>query len=60
MLYRDPQHGSPVRGDPGDLLLISGFNFSPSAYVIYQAIADTTQRLSPASRSRERLLTREN
>jgi hypothetical protein len=49
MLYRDPQHGSPVRGDPGDLLLIPGFNFSPSAYVIYQAIADTTQRLSPPS-----------
>jgi hypothetical protein len=60
MLYCDPQHGSPVRRDPSDLLLIPGFNFSPSAYVIYQAIADTTQRLSPASRSRERLLTREN
>lgn len=48
-LYRDPQHGSPVRGDPGDLLLIPWFNFNPSAYVIYQASADTTQRLSPPS-----------
>ena len=46
-LYRDPQHGSPVRRDPGDLLLIPEFNFSPSAYVV--AIADTTQRLSPPS-----------
>jgi hypothetical protein len=45
-LYRDPQHGSPVRGDPGDLLLIPGVNFSTSAYEVYQAIADTTQRHS--------------
>lgn len=48
-LYRDPQHGSPVLGDPGDLLLIPGFNLSLSAYVVYQAIADTTQRHSPPS-----------
>src|SRR5262249_6463227 len=42
----DPQHESPVRADPGDILLLAGAGFAPGAAVAYQAISDTT---SPAS-----------
>lgn len=47
-LYKDPLHSSPVHGDPGDVLLIPGINFSADAVVVYAAIADTTQPLPAA------------
>lgn len=44
-LYRAPDQGSPVRADPGDLLLIPGVGFSDDVTVVYQAISNTTQAL---------------
>ena len=41
-LYLQPAFQSPVRGDPGDLLLLPGFGFSASDKVVYRAIDDTT------------------
>ena len=45
-LYSNPQYQSPVRGDPGDVLLIPGTNFLPPgttwSAVVYQALTDTT------------------
>jgi hypothetical protein len=42
-LYRDPQHESPVRGDPGDVLLIPGDNFAAQARIVYEAVGNTGQ-----------------
>lgn len=42
-LYSKPAYESPVRGDPGDLLLIPGYGLSAADVIVYKAIADTTQ-----------------
>jgi hypothetical protein len=47
-LFSQPAHESPVRADPGDLLLLPGYGFSAGDTVVYQAIADTTQPLPAA------------
>jgi hypothetical protein len=47
VLYSHPAYESPVRGDPGDLLLLAGYGFAPDDTVVYQAIGDTTQPLAP-------------
>jgi hypothetical protein len=49
VLYTNPLYESPVRGDPGDVLLIAGTNFATGAVVVYQAVADTTAALSSPS-----------
>jgi hypothetical protein len=47
VLYQDPLHESPVRADPGDVLLVPGTGFTPQSLVVYQAVADTTAALAP-------------
>ena len=47
VLYSSPAYESPVRGDPGDLLLIAGSGFAVTDSVVYQALDDTTQPLVP-------------
>ncbi len=45
-LYANPRYESPVRGDPGDVLLLAGSHFDlTTTLVVYQAISDTTQPL---------------
>ena len=46
-LFSQPAYESPVRGDPGDLLMLPGDGFSSTDTVVYQAITDTTQPLTP-------------
>jgi hypothetical protein len=48
-IYSQPAYESPVRGDPGDLLLLAGYGFATGDTAVYQAISDTTQPLSPPS-----------
>ena len=45
-VFSQPGYQSPVRGDPGDLLILPGDGFSASDTVVYQAIPDTTQALT--------------
>jgi hypothetical protein len=45
-LYSQPAYQSPVRGDPGDLLLLAGNGFSADDTVVYQVLYDTTQLLT--------------
>lgn len=47
ILFSQPAYESPVRGAPGDLLLLAGTGFSATNTVVYQQIADTTQPLTP-------------
>jgi hypothetical protein len=42
VLYNQPAYESPVRGDPDDLLLLSGSGLSGADTVVYQAIANST------------------
>ena len=44
-LFSQPTFESPVRADPGDLLLIPGDGLSATNTVIYQSLGDTTQPL---------------
>jgi hypothetical protein len=46
-LFSQPNFESPVRGDPGDLLLLAGDGFATSDTVVYQSLGDTTQPLVP-------------
>jgi hypothetical protein len=46
-LYSQPAYGSPVRGDPDDLLMLAGYGFAAGDEVIYRAISDTTQSPPP-------------
>lgn len=47
-LYHQPFHESPVRGVPGELLMIPGNGFSANTEtVVYQHVTDTTQPLVP-------------
>jgi hypothetical protein len=45
-LFSTPDHESPVRADPDDLLLLPGINLSSSDTVVYQAVTNTAH--SPA------------
>jgi hypothetical protein len=47
ILFSDPAHESPVRGTPGDLLLLAGSDFSTTDTVVYQQVTDTTQPPTP-------------
>lgn len=47
ILHSQPAYQSPVRAEADDLLLIPGYGFAADDTVVYQAIADTTQQLSP-------------
>src|SRR5262249_4186862 len=40
VLYTQPAYESPVRGDPDDLLLLSGSGLSGADTVVYQAISN--------------------
>jgi hypothetical protein len=44
-LFSQPDFESPVRGDPGDLLLLAGDGFATTDTVVYQSLGDTTQPL---------------
>lgn len=46
-IYSSPLYESPTRADPDDLLLLPGDGFTASDVVVYQAISDTTQPLTP-------------
>lgn len=46
-LYSAAAYQSPVRGDPGDLLLVPGYGFAGGDAVVYEAISDTTKPLAP-------------
>jgi hypothetical protein len=48
-LYADPSHESPVRGDPGDVVMLGGAGFTSDTVVVYQALGDTTQTPVPSS-----------
>src|ERR1700724_1393789 len=50
IIFSQPAYESPVRGDPGDLLLVPGEGFASTDTVIYQAITDTTQPLTHPAR----------
>jgi len=41
-LYKDPFRQSPVRAEPGDLLMIAGAGFATGDRVAYQLVANTT------------------
>ena len=47
LLYADPTHESPVRGDPDDLLLLAGANLSADDAVVYVETADTSKPVLP-------------
>ena len=46
-LFSQSAYESPVRGDPGDLLMLPGAGFAGTDTVVYQAVTDTTQPLTP-------------
>ncbi len=46
-LYRQPANESPVRADPDDLLLLAGYGFRAGDEVVYRAITNTTEPLTP-------------
>jgi hypothetical protein len=49
-LFSQMANESPVRGEPGDLLLLAGTGFAATDTVVYAALSDTTQALThPAS-----------
>jgi hypothetical protein len=41
-VYNTPHHQSPVRADPGDLLLIPGFGFEEGAVAVYRRVVSTS------------------
>src|SRR5689334_6550477 len=47
VLYSNPTHEGPVRGEPDDLLLLAGDALAADDVVAYAAIDDTTRKLSP-------------
>jgi hypothetical protein len=46
ILFSHPAHESPVRGDPGDLLLIAGYGFSANDTIVYQAVTGSSELLA--------------
>lgn len=48
-ILSQPAYQGPVRGDPGDLLMLPGDGFSATDIVVYRAAGDTTQPLTPPS-----------
>jgi hypothetical protein len=50
VLYAQPAHQSPVRGEPDDLLLLAGSGLSAGDQVVYRAVAEAAQPVTrPAS-----------
>ena len=47
VLFSQSAYESPVRGAPGDLLLLAGSGFNSTDTVVYQQVTDTTQPLVP-------------
>lgn len=47
VIFSQPAYQSPVRGDPGDLLILPGDGFSATDTAIYQAVGNTTQLPAP-------------
>ena len=47
VIFSQPAYQSPVRGDPGDLLVVPGDGFSASDTAVYQAVGNTTRPLTP-------------
>ena len=47
ILLSQPAYQSPVRGDPGDLLMLAGDGFATTNTVVYRAITDTTRPQDP-------------
>jgi hypothetical protein len=45
-IYSQPAYESPVRGDPGDLVMLPGYGFAETDTVVYEALSDTTQPLT--------------
>ncbi len=46
-LFGSAYNEAPVRGDPDDLLLLSGYPLAPTDTVVYQSVGDTTAPLTP-------------
>jgi hypothetical protein len=46
-LYSQPANESPVRADPGDLLILPGYGLHVTDTVVYMALSDTTAPLNP-------------
>jgi hypothetical protein len=46
IIFSQMANESPVRGDPGDLLLLAGYGFAATDTVVYVAVTDTTQPLT--------------
>jgi hypothetical protein len=46
VLYSEPAHESPVRGEPNDLLLLPGYGLTRKDVVVYAAVEDTTASLT--------------
>ncbi len=47
VIYSQPAYESPLRGNPDDLLLLPGYGFAATDKVVYQALTNTTQPLTP-------------
>jgi hypothetical protein len=47
IIFSQPAYQGPVRGDPGDLLMLPGGGFAATDTVVYQAVGATTQPLLP-------------
>lgn len=47
VIYSAPAHQSPVHAEPDDLLLLPGDGFESGDRIVYQAVTDTMQVMSP-------------
>ena len=47
VIFSQPAYQSPVRGDPGDLLILPGDGFSANDTAVYQAVGNTPQPPAP-------------
>jgi len=47
VIFSQSAYESPVRGAPGDLLMLAGSGFTSSDTIVYQQVTDTTQPLVP-------------
>jgi len=45
-LFSQPAYQSPVRGDPGDLLMLAGGGVAATDTVVYVSLSDTTSALT--------------
>jgi hypothetical protein len=47
VIFSQPAYQSPVRGDPGDLLILAGDGFAAGDTAVYHAVHNTTQPPAP-------------